>query len=249
MHVPCRATMSPPVALWRLTKRTSTHSPSEGGFVIERLLFSSRRAGQPTSTPRRRTRVTRCRRKSPSRRSKPPTTHRVACAAFLLRGVRFGRHVSAEIVPILRIDRLQRHHRCNPPRGDGDRGGRHRPELRGDGDLLRGRRQRRNRPNGTATVASADSDCADAGEAVAADPIGDCNDTNVPTFPGPAPNDSVTEGRRQRQLRRFQPPGGCDRRNRWQRHQPQRAHGLLLTAERAVVAADNARREGGSCRR
>ena len=50
----------------------------------------------------------------------------------------------------------------------------------------------RYRPNGAATVASADSDRADAGEAVAADPIGDCDDTNVPTFPGPAPNDSVT---------------------------------------------------------
>ncbi len=40
------------------------------------------------------------------------------------------------------------------------------------------------RPNSTATVNSSDMDCADVGEAVSTDPIGDCNDNNSNINPG-----------------------------------------------------------------
>ena len=40
------------------------------------------------------------------------------------------------------------------------------------------------RPNASATVASADADCADAGEALGSEPIGDCNDADPAINPG-----------------------------------------------------------------
>lgn len=40
------------------------------------------------------------------------------------------------------------------------------------------------RPNASATIASTDTDCADADEAVSGDPITDCNDTNAAIKPG-----------------------------------------------------------------
>ncbi|MES2565385.1 MAG: MopE-related protein [Bacteroidota bacterium] len=40
------------------------------------------------------------------------------------------------------------------------------------------------RPNSTSTVNSSDMDCADAGEAVVSDPVGDCNDNNSNIYPG-----------------------------------------------------------------
>ena len=42
------------------------------------------------------------------------------------------------------------------------------------------------RPDGTTTVASADVDCADSGEAVTGDPTGDCNDANAAVNPNVA---------------------------------------------------------------